>query len=106
MVNLNKLLNIIALLTALACYVVAAMIAEPFVFYFGVPIIIGLICYWCFYNELFKISIAATAVTLLGYLLTMIVGVNEIFGLVVLQLAIVNFIVIQFIQLLVSFVKR
>ena len=95
-----------ALLIALACYVVAAKIVEPLVFYFVVPIVIGVICYWCFYNELLKISMAATVVTILGYLLTIIIGVNEVFGVVVLQLTIVNLIVIQFIQLLVSFIKR
>lgn len=95
-----------ALLIALACYVVAAMIVEPLVFYFVVPIVIGVICYWCFYNELLKISMAATVVTILGYLLTIIIGVNVVFGVVVLQLTIVNLIVIQFIQLLVSFIKR
>lgn len=95
-----------ALLVALAFYVVAAMIVEPLVFYFVVPIVIGVICYWCFYNELLKISMAATVVTILGYLLTIIIGVNEVFGVVVLQLTIVNLIVIQFIQLLVSFIKR
>lgn len=103
---MNRSLSIIALLTALACYVVAAMIVEPFVFYFVVPIIIGGICYWCFYNELLKVSVAATGVIIVGYLLTIIIEINEIFGVVVLQLAIVNLMVIQFIQVLVSFIKR